>query len=148
VIVLVRHADAVAEGHDVPDPCRYLSAGGRRDATGLGAKLRDRVPIDAVLTSPLARALQTAELLANATGFAGAVQVVPWLAPGQDEDRALAAILSAESMAVQARDAVVVVGHEPSLSALAHRLADEPVALLHKAEAAAIENRHVVWRQR
>ena len=67
-IYLVRHAEAVPEDGAVRDDDRWLTPRGREAARGLARLLREQqVEPDAVLTSPLPRALQTAELLADGT---------------------------------------------------------------------------------
>lgn len=138
MIILVRHADAVAEGPELPDACRYLTPAGRAAAAALGAALAQRgLVAAAVVSSPLARALQTAELLARALGFDGAIEVAPWLAPGASEDRAVEGLR---------RRPAIAVGHEPALSAFGKRLTGGAVALLHKAEAVAIEGGREQWR--
>jgi phosphohistidine phosphatase len=64
-VYLVRHAHA-APGS--PDALRPLTAEGRRTARRLGERLRDEAEVEAVLTSPLLRARQTAEAIAKAVG--------------------------------------------------------------------------------
>ena len=64
-VFLVRHAEAVPEDHSLRDEDRWLTARGREMARGLARLLREqRVEPDAVLTSPLPRAMQTAEPVA------------------------------------------------------------------------------------
>jgi len=65
-VFLVRHAEAVAETVAVRDPDRNLSVVGRTQARALGERMRwhDCVPTK-VWTSPLVRAVQTAEILAR-----------------------------------------------------------------------------------
>src|SRR5436309_1582525 len=64
-IYLVRHGDAVPEEDAGSDRDRWLSARGREAARVLGRLLREQnIEPDAILCSPLPRAVQTAELLA------------------------------------------------------------------------------------
>ena len=79
-LFVVRHAEA-APGE--PDELRPLTAGGRAVARELGETLAREQP-DAVLSSPLLRARETAEQVARAAG----VEPEPdeRLAPGADAD--------------------------------------------------------------
>ena len=101
-LVLVRHAEA-APGD--PDELRALTRAGRKQARRLGEKLRgDGLEPDAVLTSPLLRARETAAAL----GF-GEPDAVDELAPGATADDVRTAIAGRG-------DTVVVVGHQPDCS--------------------------------
>jgi phosphohistidine phosphatase len=109
-LVLIRHAES-APGS--PDELRTLTPEGRKQAQGLGERLRSQgIEPDAVLTSPLLRARETAETL----GF-GAVESVEALAPGATEDDVRAAV------AVRG-ETVVVVGHQPDCGRIAAALGD------------------------
>ncbi len=121
-VYLVRHASAVPEGPHLPDARRYLDAEGRRVARAVGRWLRkEGVALDALLTSPLPRAVQTAELLAEALDFLGVIEVLGALAP-EVPPRVVALELQARREA----DAVAVVGHEPGISALGALLVGQP----------------------
>ena len=111
-LYLIRHADAVPEEVAGSDPERWLSLRGREAARGLARLLREQgVELDAVATSPLPRAVQTAELVAAGLDYLGGVTVVPGLAPGC-HPRRVAELLSTLGAAV------AVVGHEPGISGL------------------------------
>jgi phosphohistidine phosphatase len=111
-LYLIRHADAVPEDVAGSDHERWLSARGREAARGLARLLRQQgVELDAVLTSPLPRAVQTAELVAGGLDYLGVVTVLPALAPGC-HPRRVAEQLAAHGLAV------AVVGHEPGISGL------------------------------
>jgi phosphohistidine phosphatase len=107
-VVLVRHAEA-APGD--PDELRALTAEGHERARKLGEQLRaDGVAPDAVLSSPLLRARQTAADL----GF-GDPEALGALAPGATADDV--------RTAVQGRgETVVVVGHQPDCSRITAEL--------------------------
>lgn len=141
---LIRHADAIDETLDLRDPHRHLTAHGREQAHALGDRLRwhDCDPTR-VVSSPLVRAVQTAELVVAALGVTGLmVEVDVDLAPDGDL-RAIAGALRLEP----ADAVVVVVGHEPGLSALGALLVgDDGFAGLQKAEAARIVDGALKWR--
>jgi phosphohistidine phosphatase len=98
-LILVRHAEA-APGE--PDELRTLTVEGREHARGLGERLRDSgIEPDAILTSPLLRARETAAALGL-----GEPEVDERLAPGASPDEIRDAALGRG-------DTVVVVGHQP-----------------------------------
>jgi phosphohistidine phosphatase len=115
-VLLIRHAHAIDQDHGLPDDARYLTGKGRRAARVLGERLRREglVP-DVVVTSPLTRAVQTAELLAQAVGFQGEVTVLVELSPEGSPRRAAAALEWLGAV-------VAAVGHEPTISATAAHL--------------------------
>jgi phosphohistidine phosphatase len=115
-LYLVRHAIAEARGPAWPDDAlRPLTADGirrwRRQAAGLAA-LEARP--DVILTSPFARARQTADLLAAAFAKKPKVVELPALQPGVKARDVLRA-LEGEA----ARASIALVGHEPGLGELA-----------------------------
>ncbi len=119
-IYLCRHAHAVDEGPRLDDDSRYLTTKGRQVARAVGTKLRERgVELDAVLTSPLVRAVQTAELVAERLGFLGEIEALPQLAPGIPS-RLVAAELPARGVSVG------VFGHSPGISDLGAFLCSRP----------------------
>ncbi len=115
-LYLVRHATAADQGGLYPtDASRPLTDEGiarwRLQVRGLGNL---EVEIDHVLTSPLLRCRQTADLLAEGLGGRAAVTVVEALRPGGLLDEAVAALDGCR----QSRG-VALVGHEPSIGQLA-----------------------------
>jgi phosphohistidine phosphatase len=98
-LLIVRHAEA-ATGK--PDELRPLTSAGREHARALGARLREQgFAADAVVTSPLLRARETAEALGL-----GEPEVDERLAPG-------ATPFDLRDAAVGRGQTVVVVGHQP-----------------------------------
>jgi len=146
-IVLCRHADAVGEGPGLPDEYRYLSAAGRRASRELGALLADAgIRIADAATSPLVRAVQTAELVVGAIGWPGPIQATRWLAPASGS-RPAADWLRQAAQEVAGRGALICFGHEPSISALAELLGTgEHVSAFRKAEACLLEDGQFRWR--
>jgi phosphohistidine phosphatase len=105
-LFLVRHAEA-APGE--PDDLRPLTPAGRDAARALGERLAEQRP-DAVLTSPLLRARETAGLIARACGLDA--EPDDRLAPGATADGLRAA-------AADRGDTVVAVGHQPDCGEIA-----------------------------
>jgi phosphohistidine phosphatase len=139
-LFIVRHGYAVDEGPGLGDADRFLSLRGRQGVAAVGAKLHaEGVSLDALFTSPLVRAVQTAELLAHALGFAGAVTTLPSLAPGSS--------LSALASALEEHGAsVACVGHEPMMTALGAMLSGHPAfPSFRPGQVALIANRRLVW---
>ena len=65
-VYLMRHGESVAPSSEVPDESRWLNAEGRDHVRHVAAHLAEMgVVIDAVVSSPLVRAVQTAELVAS-----------------------------------------------------------------------------------
>jgi phosphohistidine phosphatase len=115
-LYLVRHAIAEERGPKWPDDTeRPLTADGaarmRRAVKGLD---RLREPIALVLTSPLVRAVQTAEILSRGLPARPDVTVLPALAPGTPPSRVVQALADYEKPKV-----IALVGHEPDLGHLA-----------------------------
>lgn len=119
-IYLVRHGDAVPEEESGSDRDRWLSPRGREAARVLARLLREsRVEPDAIVSSPLPRAVQTAELLAQGLDYLGHVASLRSLEPAA-QPRVAASTLQ------NLGRSLVVVGHEPSLSALGAFLLGRP----------------------
>ena len=110
-LVIVRHAEA-ASGE--PDELRPLTPAGREAARALGQRLADEgLEPDAVLTSPLLRARETARELARPAG----------LEPEPDERLAPGATAEAVRAAAEERgETVIVVGHQPDCGRIAAAL--------------------------
>jgi phosphohistidine phosphatase len=119
-VYLIRHAHAVDEGVALPDEARWLSPRGRQVARAVGKRLAGHgVSFDAVLTSPLVRAVQTAELIAAAMDFTDPVEAMASLTPGVPP-RVVGQLLPSRGVSV------AVVGHEPGISALGAFLLGRP----------------------
>jgi phosphohistidine phosphatase len=103
LIWLLRHGEAEAEAAD--DASRPLTSKGERQARAAGAALAAlEAGIEACLTSPKVRALDTARLACEPLGLSP--EVTEALAGGDFDPEALAA----------GRGTVLLVGHEPDLS--------------------------------
>lgn len=122
-LFVVRHAEA-APGE--PDDLRPLTDAGRAAARVLGERLAREQP-DAVISSPLLRARQTADAIARAAGLDATTD--ERLAPGATADDVRAAARG---------ETVVVVGHQPDCSEIVLALTGREVsfapAALHEVE--------------
>jgi phosphohistidine phosphatase len=113
-LYLMRHGIAVAA--DQPgiesDSARPLTAKGtkrmRRAARGLR---RLGISFDALLTSPLVRARQTAEIVADALGLEAQFEEIPELAPESSVDHLISGLIR-----FQDREHLLLVGHNPLLT--------------------------------
>jgi phosphohistidine phosphatase len=116
-LYLLRHGDAADRltGGYARDEERPLTERGREEARAAALGLRELGSRpDQVITSPLVRARQTAEIVAEITKPARSLQVTDRLAPGGGPEE-VAALLAA----IPADSAVVLVGHMPDLGELA-----------------------------
>ena len=119
-IYLVRHGEAVPEDDAGSDRDRWLNAKGRESARVLGRLLRENgVEPDAIVCSPLPRAVQTAELLAQSMDYFGVLRSLRPLEPSAQPRVAATEVLAAGL-------SVIVVGHEPSISGLGAFLLGRP----------------------
>jgi phosphohistidine phosphatase len=121
-LYLVRHAEAIERSGTTPDASRYLTTKGRLAFRKIARRVRRAgIAPDVIFTSPLLRAVQTAEILAERLKHEGPVVVAKELSPGFD----LPALRSLLAEAGNPREAAFV-GHEPDLGTLAAMLLDVP----------------------
>lgn len=119
-LYLVRHGEAVPEEDAGSDRDRWLAARGREQVRTLGRVMRESgVVPDAIVSSPLPRAVQTAELLAAALDFLTPIATWRCLEPSAQPQVAARELLGAGA-------AVVVIGHEPAISSLGAHLLGRP----------------------
>lgn len=124
------------------DPYRHLTSQGREQARALGDRLRwhDCIPTR-IWSSPLVRAVQTAELVATGLNCDAAVEVVVDLAPDGNAREVQAALRT-----LPAGTAVMLVGHEPSMSAIGSLVVAARFDALDKAQAARVVDGVLRWR--
>jgi phosphohistidine phosphatase len=115
-VLLVRHGDALPSR--TADPERILSLRGRDQTRALARAMKAHgLSPTSFVSSPLVRAVQTAEILAASIGYEGLVQVEPALSPNGDPSHAEKVLRAMPGL-------VVVVTHEPIVRVIAARLLD------------------------
>ena len=127
ILYVLRHAQAEDLTEQGGDEARRLTPRGRERMRAAAAGLRATgLKVDAILTSPLARAAETAEVVAAAYANDPPPQVLPALATGVAPADAIAAL------APFARyQRLMIVGHEPQLSGLVSMLLCGSSELVH-----------------
>ena len=111
LVFLVRHAHA---DPGEPDELRTLSERGKREADALADRLAAHAtPPQAVITSPLTRARETADAIAARIGTGARAD--ERLAPG-------AAASDLRAVVAEEDGPVAVVGHQPDCSEIAQEL--------------------------
>jgi phosphohistidine phosphatase len=109
-LLVIRHGQAEPRGGGASDAARRLTDDGRRKMRRGARGLRNLVPeLGALVASPLVRAVETAEILADVYGGA-AIEQTPLLEP-EREPKELVDWLAGRTEATLA-----IVGHEPLLS--------------------------------
>jgi phosphohistidine phosphatase len=117
-LFLVRHAEATP---GQPDELRPLTPLGREQARCLGERLREQgVRPAVVLTSPLLRARETGELIAQVLGAETAV--AEELAPGATPEVVTRAVRARSN----GRAPLIAVGHQPDCGRIAAALTGDP----------------------
>jgi phosphohistidine phosphatase len=123
-LTLIRHAKSSRDDPALADRDRPLAERGRRDLLTMGRRLLERgARPDLIVSSPAVRTLATAQGIATLLHYPVehivvqerlyACQVEDWLHAVQDQG-------------AQA-DRLILVGHDPELTGLAHRFASEIV---------------------
>ena len=149
-VCFLRHTTAVDRAPS--DAVRALTPAGEKEAQIAGAGLAALgIGPTAILSSPLLRARQTAEIVARTLKFSGVITALKELA----NDHSTAELLRALGP-YQMADTILLVGHMPSLAEHITELIDGPfVDGLGKGSAALIElpelrqgAGQLVWRKR
>jgi phosphohistidine phosphatase len=117
-VFLVRHADADA---DIPeglgDEARALTTKARASIASHFQSLKERFDTPSLfLASPLVRAVQTAQILSITLGYEGPLRTHRSLLPDMPVG-AIDGVLNEPSL-----DTLVLVGHNPSMTAMAAHL--------------------------
>ena len=121
-LLLVRHAKSSRDDPALPDKERPLNARGERDAPEMGGRLAKRnVKPDLILSSPASRALKTAEIIAEKLDYKIKDIVVDDRLYAVGADDLLDVILELDDTL----ERVMVFGHNPEMTELAHRLSSK-----------------------
>ncbi len=113
IVYFLRHASAGQhKANPAQDDKRPLDKDGIAQSTEMGRFLATaNVQVDAIVSSPLKRATQTASLVGNELGFDSKLQTSPALRPDASFD-SFRQLLEKHGRL----EAILVVGHNPSLS--------------------------------
>ena len=118
-LILVRHAKSSWDSLGLPDTERPLADRGKRDAPMMGKRLaKQKGKPDLILSSPARRALTTAEIIASELGYKTKDIVVDDRLYATDPETLLAVIGGLNDKL----KCVMLFGHNPEISELAHRL--------------------------
>lgn len=119
ILYFVRHASAGQhKAHAAQDERRALDREGVGQAHQVGRLLAAmNVEVDAVISSPLKRATQTASLIANELGYEQKIERDAAMRPEATFDSFRHMLAKYEK-----KDAVMVVGHNPSISEFLSRV--------------------------
>jgi phosphohistidine phosphatase len=137
ILYVVRHGEAVEGSDSLQDQWRYLTEKGRADAKKTCALIARTGPKPRLtITSPLTRAVQTAEIAAEKACRKNMVVASELLLPGAGIGELIAHLKGC-------RDAkrVMVVGHEPQLGTLVATLlgCEDTVISLKKSSCAVLK---------
>jgi phosphohistidine phosphatase len=121
-VYLLRHGIADERRPDRPDEKRALTEDGRKKLRLVLARARAAgVGPSLILTSPYVRAVQTAEVAAEALGYKGSIVRIDALTPGSSPEAVWREIRDRTGEA-----AILLAGHEPLLGQTAGYLLGTP----------------------
>ena len=117
-LYILRHGKAGQVSEKAGDSNRKLTKAGRSEIRKVARWMKKKnLPINAVATSPLARASETAGIVAKSLDLKDGLEVWDELAPGGDPDTICYHASQAGNDA-----SVILVGHEPDVSDLVGRI--------------------------
>lgn len=137
ILYVMRHAEAVEENDTLQDQWRYLTEKGRSTAEKMSATIAKNGPkARLTITSPLTRAVQTAEIAGENACRKNVIVASELLLPGADVSK----LVDYLKGALDARR-VMLVGHEPQLGLLVATLLghEDEVVSLKKGACVALE---------
>lgn len=113
----MRHGPAEDQSATGRDFDRLLSSEGRERVRLVAGELRRHGEIPKrIVSSPLVRAIETAEIVASVLGISERIEDDEDLIPGAEAERVV------RRLAAEGADGVLLVSHEPTTSYLAARL--------------------------
>lgn len=125
--MVMRHAIAEDRSATGRDEDRRLTAEGKRKLREVVAGMRAlELPVERVLSSPLRRAIETAEIVAEAWDSSEEIEITSALAPGAGPDAVISALGE-----IGHPSGVMLVGHEPDLTDLVSTLLTGTPSLIH-----------------
>lgn len=142
-LYLVRHAKSSWKFSELDDFDRPLNRRGKRDAPMMGQRLQQQgVLPDLIISSPAERTRQTACTLAEAMGYSSAIRYKDELYHASPE-QLLAAVQSVDD----AVTTLMLVGHNPGLTALVNRFTPHLIDNVVTAGIVAIEFSAERWAE-
>jgi phosphohistidine phosphatase len=144
-IYLVRHAQAASKKSGRSDFDRRLTKKGTKEAYRMAKRLKDRgVRPDILISSPANRALETAAVFAEVLGYPPLkVKIRKDLYPDPNDDALFGVIRDTDPRL----EALMIVGHDPSLSRLGSSLDVHFNEALPKAGVAAFSFESSGWSE-
>jgi phosphohistidine phosphatase len=142
-IYLMRHGKAEVAGPDMDDADRRLAKKGREDIAAAGRWMEAQgLRFDLIAASPLARAQETATIIAGHLGEKDILVTWKVLVPGGNADTVCRLTGRHNDM-----QAILLVGHEPLLSALiSHIITGEENAAIVMSKGALAKIRNFSYR--
>jgi phosphohistidine phosphatase len=136
-IYFFRHGTALSRSEwDGPDDARPLTGDGAAVVRAVSERIEGmRLPIDAILSSPYARAWGTAEILEEVLGSPGLLHAERALEPGRFTLDSFEKMRAAHEGAA----GLVLIGHEPSMTAVISELIGGGDLVLKKAGLARVD---------
>jgi phosphohistidine phosphatase len=122
-IFLIRHAEAIdlETGIVSSDDFRFLTPKGRKVSRTVFRKLKEELANPGIVfTSPLIRAVQTAEILANTVRFENELEIANELATANSVGEVLKLVKRNTVF-----DSIVLVGHEPMMGMIVHSVSEK-----------------------
>ena len=133
-IYILRHGIAEDAGPRTSDFKRELTDEGRKKlAAVLRLAKRAKVQPELIISSPLVRAVQTAEMAREILGVESPVQQTQVLVPEGSPPKVWSELRGLRNL-----DAVLLAGHEPLLSELTAWLLGSPTLRVHMTKAALV----------
>jgi phosphohistidine phosphatase len=142
ILYLLRHAKSSWDNPDLDDFDRPLNKRGEKDAPKMGKRLKKREVVpDIFLSSPAARAIATAKMIAQAIDFPlSNIQSSETLYHATEES-----LLHILRSIPEKADVVIITGHNPGLTNFANLLQDELIDNVPTAGIAAIRFKVRSW---
>lgn len=141
-LILVRHAKSSWDSPGLDDRERPLNERGKKDVPRMGKFLSDKgIRPGLITSSPAVRARKTAEGIAKELGFKKSEVRIDERLYTFDEDALLRVIWGLDD----GLDEVMVVGHNPAVTALLNRLTRAGVDNVPTCGAAVVEIRSESW---